>query len=245
MNDKQFVERVRIPSYLCAPDDRIGFDGVASLLQEAAWQHARRLGFAFTEENVTFYWVLYRLRMRFHQRPQWDDQVTVTTWPSGMERLYALREFHIDDERGNRMVDVSSAWIILDAARRRPARPQHHLPEDRIHDQHLLELPTGKTALIPEETVHAALEGATWHHVRPSDTDRNQHVNNARYAQWIQDGVPPHLRHPDDGTLTFTAETHQGQEYAVVYHAGTAEVWVREIGATLDTAVCACRYNGT
>ena len=78
-SSKQFSEEVRVPSYLCGPDDQLRLDGVARLLQEAAWQHAERLGFAFTEEEISLFWVLHRIRVHFHRPPQWNDLVTVTT----------------------------------------------------------------------------------------------------------------------------------------------------------------------
>lgn len=244
MSNKRFAETVRIPSYLCGPDDHLQLDGVASLLQEAAWQHARRLGFAFTEEEATFFWVLHRIRVRFHRNPHWNETVNVTTWPSGMERLYALREFHIDGEDGSRLVDVSSAWIILDAVRRRPVRPQNQLPADRIDPERLLDLPLGKLSGLSAEDAKYGADQQRWHMVRRSDTDRNQHVNNARYVQWMQDAAPGVMAHPE-GVVTFLSETHIGQEYQVIYDEGEtiAEVWVREAGAESEFAVCACRYT--
>jgi acyl-ACP thioesterase len=244
MNEKRFTETIRIPSYLCGPDDHLQLDGVASLLQEAAWQHARRLGFAFTEEEATFFWVLHRIRVRFHRRPHWNEVLDVTTWPSGMERLYALREFHIDGQDGSRLVDVSSAWIILDAVRRRPVRPENQLPADKIDPERLLDLPIGKLSGISQEDARLDADIHRWHVVRPSDTDRNRHVNNARYVQWMQDTAPEVMAHPE-GVITFLSETHVGQEYQVIRDADqtVSEVWVRETGTEPETAICACRYK--
>ncbi|HKK49651.1 MAG TPA: acyl-ACP thioesterase domain-containing protein [Alkalispirochaeta sp.] len=244
MRERRDSETVRIPSYLCGPEDQVELDGVASLLQEAAWQHARKLGFAFTEEEATFFWVLHRILVQFYRPPQWNEMVHITTWPSGMERLYALREFHIDSEDGSRLVDVSSSWIILDAVRRRPVRPQNHLPPDRIDSERLLQLPLGKLSGIPVEKSILAGTDASWQQVRPSDTDRNRHVNNARYIQWMQDAAADVMKR-SPGVVTFLSETHTGQEYRVIAdaHQTIAEVWVRDDGASADSAICACRYK--
>jgi medium-chain acyl-[acyl-carrier-protein] hydrolase len=245
MTDRTFTESIRVPSYLCAPDDQVGLDGVASLLQEAAWQHARRLGFAFTEDDESLFWVLHRIRFRFRRRPRWNEQVSLTTWPNGMERLYALRQFHIDGVGGERLVDVASAWIILDAVRRRPVRPEKHLPEDRLLDEELLAMPTGKTEAIPPEEMEGQLLNGSWRPVRPSDTDRNRHVNNARYAQWLLDGAPETLSDASEGIVTFMVETQTGQEFCVCRNEGrtVAEVWARDAGADPSTAVAVCRFN--
>ena len=88
---------------------------------------------------------------------------------------------------------------------------------------------------------------ATWDRVRPSDIDRNDHVNNARYVQWLSDQAPELVSAERPGMFTFTAETRAEQEFTVVAgHAGpvsVAEVWVRDRGAAPETAVCACRFN--
>jgi medium-chain acyl-[acyl-carrier-protein] hydrolase len=91
------------------------------------------------------------------------------------------------------------------------------------------------------------LAGATWDRVRPSDIDRNAHVNNARYVQWLSDWAPELVSVERPGMFTFTAETRAGQEFAVISgearNEAVAEVWVRDRGTAPDTAVCACRFN--
>jgi medium-chain acyl-[acyl-carrier-protein] hydrolase len=245
MIERTFTEGIRVPSYLCAPDDRVGLDGVASLLQEAAWQHARRLGFAFTDEDESLFWVLHRVRIRFLRRPRWNEAVSLTTWHKRDGTTLRLRQFHIDSAEGERLVDVASAWIILDAVRRRPVRPEKHLPEDRIHDQELLTMPTGKTEAISLEETASLRRHVVWQPVRPSDTDRNRHVNNARYLQWLLDGAPETLADVSEGTVTFMVETHNGQEFSVYQNEArtVAEVWARDAGADSATAVAVCRFN--
>lgn len=253
MPERRFQETLRVPSYLCGRDDTLGFDGAASLLQEAAWQHARRLGFAFDEADTPIFWVLHRVRMNFRRPPRWNEMVTITTWPSGIDRLYALREVRIDGADGARLIDITSAWVILDAVRRRPVRPGRHLPEDRIIPERLIELPAPRSGAIDPidpERVAGQLETARWHEVRPSDTDRNDHVNNVRYIQWLIDAAPTILDGAAEGVVSFLAETRVGQEYAVVDdpQRGIAEVWTRGAdgeanGAATGEAAPACRFH--
>ncbi len=243
---------IRVPSFLCRPDDRLGFDGMASIFQEAAWEHAHRLGVDFTEEDTPVYWVLHRLGIRFVRRPQWGERLVVTTWPSRIVRLYAMREFVVENDKGEMLAQASSAWIVLDGTSGRPVRPERRLAREWAVNEVPLPVPTGKTEAISDPAT--ILTGATWDRVRPSDTDRNAHVNNGRYAQWLSDWAPGVVK-PDDpdtlGLLTFTAETRIGQEFTVLSRHGggstdgstVAEVWVKEGGADPASAVCACRFN--
>lgn len=242
---------IAVPSYLCRPDGRLHIDGLAALMGEAAWHHARSFGVAFTEEGVQQFWILHRLGFRILRTPSWGEKITLETWPSRMQRLFAMREFVISDDAGRTMVEASSAWLILDAGTRRPVRPENLLsPEWRV-DEVPLEMPTGKLPGIDPGTVATMLEGARWHAVRPADIDLNNHVNNARYVQWIEDHRPAY---PDPSQLcmvSYLSETVLGQEFTVITEKdGEAiEVWTRPDQTAAATKpddaapVCACRFN--
>lgn len=236
---------LQIPSFLCRPDDRLGFDGMASIFQEAAWQHAQKLGVDFTDNDTPVYWVLHRLGMRFVRRPHWGEDIRITTWPSRMIRLYTMREFVVETGDGELLVEASSTWLVLNGTSGRPVRPEQHLSREWAVEEVPLDLPIGKTATIPEP--QNLLQHAAWDRVRLSDTDRNAHVNNARYAQWLSDWAPGVVSPDRPGMFTFTSETREGQEFAVITPnsaADIAEVWVRNSGDPAANAVCACRFTG-
>ncbi|POR02026.1 hypothetical protein AU468_07165 [Alkalispirochaeta sphaeroplastigenens] len=243
-----FKYSMTIPSFLCAPDDRLGLDGMASLFQEGAWRHAEKLGIAFTEEEPPLFWVLHRLGVRCTRRPAWGEEVVVTTWPSRMERLLALREFTLHTTRGELLAEASSSWLILTAGESKPVRPERYFPPEKLTGTWQVEMPLGRMPTISPDEARPLLEAAQWHRVRPSDTDRNAHVNNTRYAQWFLDGAPDLFSSPETlRALSFTAETRAGQDYAVIT-GGTprepiAEIHVRDAEAPAESARCACRLN--
>jgi medium-chain acyl-[acyl-carrier-protein] hydrolase len=244
------------PSFLCAPDDRVGLDGIAGLFQEAAWQHAGKLGVAFTEAESEVFWALHRLGVRVHRRPLWGESVTVTTWPSRIQRLYAMREYEIRSKpAGELLVEGSSAWIVLRTRDSRPVPPARYFPEGDLDGAYSIEITAGKLPLIADTDAVDLLRDARWHQVRPSDTDRNAHVNNARYAQWFLDEAPgvlqPLMEERSQATLllSFTAEARIGQEFAVIANApgetlaGIAEIRVRDPAQPVEEARCACRLQ--
>ncbi|SIQ33576.1 Acyl-ACP thioesterase [Alkalispirochaeta americana] len=252
-----FEYSMTIPSFLCAPDDRLGLDGMASLFQEGAWRHAEKLGIAFTEDEPSLFWVLHRLGVRCTRRPAWGEDVVITTWPSRMERLLALREFTLHTTGGELLAEATSSWIILTARESKPVRPERYFPPEKLTGAYQLEMPLGRMPTIPPEEALPLLEAARWHRVRPSDTDRNAHVNNARYAQWFLDEAPRMFSSPAGlHALSFTAETKVGQEYAVITggteEAPIAEIHVRDEASSRGSATdqapttdtrCACRLH--
>lgn len=183
---------------------------LCDFLQEAAGNHARALGVSVEEllrKDLT--WVLSRLRMQVHRLPLNGEPVTVRTWPSGIDRLFAFRDFTVSDAQGKTISSAVSAWLILDTRSRRPVRVQgiFDLPDTSS-------LPRAFAADLEKLPGCADAENEISLSVRWSDLDVNRHVNNSRYAEWVVEGVAGGER--ESGVLTrldidFLAETqHPG-----------------------------------
>jgi acyl-ACP thioesterase len=165
----------------------------AAYLQEAAGAHAERLGFgraAMLAEGRA--WVLATLRLTVERPARWQETVRVETWPSGIERLFATREFVLTNADGVRLGAATSAWALLDLASRRPVRPRGRLldlqpparPAPLAHAFDPLDPPA-------EADEDAADAGSTDRlRVRYGDLDLNAHVNNARFVAWAAEQTP-------------------------------------------------------
>jgi medium-chain acyl-[acyl-carrier-protein] hydrolase len=154
-------------------------------LQEAAGNHARELGVSVEQLLDTGRtWVLSRLRARIERLPRNGEQVTVRTWPSGVDRLFALRDFAVSDSHGQRIASAISAWLVLDTRSKRPVRVQTVFavpgPGDapRALAESLEKLDGPESPFLEREIT-----------VRWSDLDVNRHVNNSRYAEWAVEGA--------------------------------------------------------
>ena len=163
-------------------------------------------------------WVLAFLRLRVHRYPDWHDTLTIETWPSGLDRLYATREFILSDERGE-CARATSAWLVIDTERRRPLRPPAELYD--------IDTPDRPPALNVDRTKMEVPDTTPVHErtfrVRYHDLDLNRHVNNVRYVEWATETLPAEwldshvLR---DLTLEFRAETTAGDPVqATAYRA--------------------------
>jgi len=154
-------------------------------LQEAAGNHAGSLGLSVWDlraRNLT--WVLSRMRLAIDRLPSVGERLEVRTWPTGVERLFALRDFEVYDGQGCRIAAAVSAWLVLDAAARRPVRIQSVFEPPGV----------GETRRALDEDIEKlpALDGADREAaliVRLSDLDANDHANNARIAEWVVEGI--------------------------------------------------------
>jgi acyl-ACP thioesterase len=93
--------------------------------QEAAIRHAENLGVGRGPMSALGQgWVLSRVSALMRRRPRETEQITVRTWPRGWEKLFAIRDFDIQDGAGMPLVIARSCWLIVDIEKRRPLRPQ-------------------------------------------------------------------------------------------------------------------------
>jgi medium-chain acyl-[acyl-carrier-protein] hydrolase len=184
-----FSEILRVKSYEVDFQNRWKPHCVQQSLQEAAAVHAGELGFGYPQMRERgLAWVLSRMRIDFGYMPGMGGMVELRTWPKGVQqRLFFTRDFTLTATDGRRIAAATSAWVLVDMAKRRilpPSALPGDLPrhgEDAIPD--LLEkiiLPTGDAGLPELGTFSPAY----------SAVDPVGHANSARYVEWIVDCFP-------------------------------------------------------
>ncbi len=158
---------------------------IFQFFQEAAGNHATHLGVGYHELlSRGLFWVLSRAKIEIDTLPVWGDQVTLTTWPKGVDRLFALRDFRIGHRDGRSMVRGTSCWLLVDFEKMRPRRIDSIPRTFPLNDkEHALEETLEK---IP---VREGLERRYERKVMTSDLDVNNHVNNTEYVRWITDAL--------------------------------------------------------
>ncbi|MDR0551633.1 MAG: acyl-ACP thioesterase [Spirochaetaceae bacterium] len=154
--------------------------------QHATTLHGDELGIgAKTIARAGQGWVLSRFSVQIEKRPALSDVLTLSTWPRGFKRLFAIRDYLIKDDEGGIAVKARSGWLVIDTAKRRPLREESlHTPlprNDDIPDT----IPDGAEALPDREEMMPAGTVISAY----SDTDFNGHVNNVRYVEWAQNYV--------------------------------------------------------
>jgi acyl-ACP thioesterase len=166
--------------------DRLTLARTFDYFQEVAINHAEDLGVGrSTMAESRHVWILSRSSVLMEKRPIFHEKITIRSWPRGWEKLFAKRDYDIQDMAGNVLVRGRSGWLIVDSETHRPLRPQlivDTLPENKGCDA-LNKIVT----LNSREHLMPAGERISCY----SDIDYNGHVNNARYVQWLQDVTDP------------------------------------------------------
>jgi medium-chain acyl-[acyl-carrier-protein] hydrolase len=168
--------------------------GIANLLkpqalfqffQEAAGNHATHLGVGYDAlRRLGLFWVLSRVKVEIASLPRWGDEVTLTTWPKGVDRLFALRDFRMTGRDGATLARGTSCWLLVDSEKMRPRRLDSINRSFPLNDrEHALQESLDK---IP---IPADLAPVYERKVMRSDLDVNNHVNNTEYVRWITDAL--------------------------------------------------------
>ncbi len=212
-SDKIYREEFSILSYHLNPSGRARMTTLANFFQEMAYQHANRLGFGYRDlKKESHLWVLSRMKIHVIRYPAWDETVTLETWHRGMERLFGMRDFRISDAQGSDLALAESAWLIVDAATRRPVRTPDPSFLDTTRDEKVFQTPLEKITL-PEKMEHMRT-----HAVVHSDLDVVGHVNNVKYMEWCIDAVigPGQPEEKiDDIEINYMHEAHPGEHVII------------------------------
>lgn len=174
-------------SYEILPNKCLSIVSVCNHLQDIAARHADKMGFGFQDlEKTGNLWVLARLRLVMDEMPHYSVPLTatVTTWPSGNERLVANRDFTI--HMGDKLIGrATTAWVIIDYASRKPTRPEDSLDSRLIPDRE-------RALTFDTRAIKRLKEGVNNVDIltRRSDMDINAHVNSIRYVEFCLDSAP-------------------------------------------------------
>jgi acyl-ACP thioesterase len=183
-------------------------------MQETAWNHANRIGIGYSDlARNNYIWVLSRLCIKMDEYPRWGDKIRVQTWLLGSSRLLALRDLSVTHEDGRIIGGAKSAWLVLDLKSRKPQRVEPLLAGiDPFPDRHGVEATLEKIPAPKDSEAKAIFR------VHYSDLDMNQHVNNAKYIEWILDSYPLEMNQTHNVTtfeINFLAETNYGEELCI------------------------------
>ena len=215
---KKYIQNYTIPCYDTDASWRLKPTSFMNLAQEAAGQHAVHLGFGYDDLIKTnTAWIISRMHIEFVDTPQWRDQVTLTTWHKGLNRLFYLRDFIMTDAQGSPKVKATSSWLVLNLETRRLVRDPELMEEGTVNTENVIETPADKVQMPKDVEPVLALE----HVVAYSDIDMNAHANNAMYMQWAMDAVEYELAasHPLKAlTINFNHETKAGDK-VMLYRA--------------------------
>jgi len=181
-----WTETYTVRSYEVDTHGALSPISLCNYILDTAIHHAHELGLSVHHlQSESFTWVLSRMGLHMIKYPSWGDTIEIHTWPSGIKKLFALRDFSIHDSNGSTLGTCVTAWLVIDEKTRRPVRVGPFLeklnmtPSDITMQDKLDKLPALER--YNHEQRFRALH---------RDLDINHHVTSTRYIEWALECVP-------------------------------------------------------
>lgn len=206
------IQKFTIPCYNTDASWRLKPAAFMDLAQEAAGLHAVYLGFGYDDLIKTnTAWILSRVNVKFIDTPLWREDVTLTTWHKGFNRLFFLRDFVMTDKEGRERVKATTSWLVLNLETRSMVRDPELVEEGTVCSENAIENQADKVRMprdVEAVPVYSRVVGY-------SDVDMLGHANNAMYMQWAMDAVDYELasdKPVKEFTINFNHEIKAGEK---------------------------------
>lgn len=200
----KYIEQIKIFNHYTDLNGKLFVKALCDLMNDTAEQQTEILHVDVDTLNARGQtWMLHRLHILIDSLPLKGEMVTIETWPSGIDRLFALRDYRMMSMQGKELLKITSEWMQIDLTRRRPTRlseevitmsTEHKIPKiqipDLLDDKNFSFEPTASRMFV-----------ATYDNI-----DFNRHVTQASYMRWITNALPFEF-----------LKTHQLKEIEVVY----------------------------
>jgi len=185
MELKQLEKEYRVHVYETGPDGRVNLWSLFNYMQDIASEHAVKLGFGRDDlMKRNHFWVLSRMFAVIYDLPYWNNVIVVKTWPSGTDKLFAMRNYEIKYPDGRDIASASSSWLIVDHTTKKIQRPGDLLAQYNSDNQ---SIKTSARNAVKLTEASGDGQKSTMSKVRISDLDINLHTNNVNYLKWVSD----------------------------------------------------------
>ena len=187
----------------CKPSELLRF------AQAAAEAHCRELGADWeTMAAKNYFWAVIRQKMEITRLPQAGETITVKTWPMPTTKVAYPRSIVAYDEQGHEVFRAISIWVLMNLDTRSMILPG----KSGIEVSGTIR---GTELSVPRSLLPVVMKNHDSRTVRYTDLDRNGHLNNTRYLDWLDDLISSdyHCAHPvKEFTICYHSEAREGQE---------------------------------
>ena len=182
--------------------------------QEAAGAHCLELAADWdTLAARHMFWAVTRQKLQITRLPRLGERITVETWPMPTTKVAYPRSTVAYDQEGNEVFRAISLWVLMNTDTRAMILPGKSGLEIRGALR-------GNELAVPSSLHPQLLEHTCRRRVVYGDLDRNRHMNNARYMDWVDDLLPSRFhetRPAHEITICYHAEATEGQELTLNY----------------------------
>lgn len=166
---------------------RAKLSALLSFAQDIAGQHAALLSDNWEQlQEKHLFWAVTRHHLEIFTLPRVGETILLRTWPMVTTRVAYPRAVEGYSADGTRLFRMVSLWVLMDTEKRSLVLPgKGGLTINGCN--------RGCEAPIPGSLTPGQYVNTTSRTVRYSELDRNGHMNNTRYLDWVDDLLPLHF----------------------------------------------------
>ena len=188
---------------------RMKLSQILFVAQEMGGEHSALMALDYdTLARRRLFWAVTRHRVQITRLPHSGETIHVETWPMPPTRVAFPRSMVAYDEAGREVFRSISLWVLMDLDTRNMILPgKSGIALTGTLRGNELTVPTGLPAKL--------LKNTRSRQVCFTDLDRNGHMNNCRYLDWICDLIPStyHTAHEiREFTVCYLSEAREGQQ---------------------------------
>ena len=165
---------------------KLTYHALLNYLQDSSTLHSEELGESgaqLLEQNMA--WILSFWQICIEELPKTSENICVKTWPYSTKGLFGLRNFCMENEKGELIVKANSIWVLIDPRNGRPIRITDEV-SSHYPDEPKLEMDyCDRKIAVPNvyEEMPAII-------VPKYFIDTNNHMNNAKYVMVAEEYLP-------------------------------------------------------
>ena len=203
-----FVQNFEITDIAVDCFGRLKQSMILFFAQEIAGRHCVELAVDYdTLEQKRLFWAVTRHKVQITRMPVRGETIRIETWPMPTTRVAYPRSMVAYDEKGNELFRSISIWVLMDLDKRSMILPG----KSGISVEGTLR---GNELSVPGGLAAKPLANHRERNVCFTDLDRNGHMNNTRYLDWIDDLLPSPFhkeRSVKEFTVCYFSEAREGQ----------------------------------
>ena len=163
---------------------RLRLSRLFELLQEASIRHTEQLGMGREKTlDKGLLWVVTMQRCEIGRLPEYDERITLTSWPGATMHVFFPRYYRVADEKDETLLSASALWMLVDQQTRKMVFPDEWGVE-------IAGVTTGREIRLPSGLKKLPCTEEAGFTVPFSYVDLNGHMNNTRYFDLAEDHIP-------------------------------------------------------
>lgn len=207
---------LKIYSYLVDDEMNLSMPALFGLIQEISSEHVNKCNIGWQNlRKSNLFWVLSKIHIKIARLPKWSEDIIIRTWGKCHDLLVNPRDYEMEDNDGNLMLQATSSWVILDAENGKIKKLDEF--DDRlVYPKEKEDAITPRAPKVPKIDIQ---EECNFNIVLNSDIDMNKHVNNAHYVQWALDSVDQLFRQTHrlvEVVINYLSQAKLGDYYGII-----------------------------